>query len=295
MIAPVLLGALLGGGLWLAVTGLVPARPGLAATIAAVTATQPPPPAPALAAWLRPFASAARVLRRHGLPRAGVAQDVAICGLDPLTYLATLTAAGCGGGLTLALLATAATVASGVGWWLPLWLCAIGAAAGAAAAHLRVARRAAARRAQLRAALSVMLDIVVVALSGGAGLEQALVAATSPRLGDSWALRELRSAVVTAGRTGSPAWPHLANLGTATGVAQLVDLAAAVALTGSEGAHVRDSLAARADTLRGRQAAQLKAEARSATQRMILPLMVIGVGYLLFLVFPAIYALTHNL
>jgi len=80
-----------------------------------------------------------------------------------------------------------------------------------------------------------------------------------------------------------------------TGVGQLVDLAAAVALTGTEGAHIRDSLAARAETLRARQAADLKAAARSATQRMILPLMLIGLGYLLFLIFPAIYVLTHSL
>ena len=296
MTGVILLGLAAGGGLWLAVTALLPARPTLAATIAAVTATQPAPPPATLAGWRRPLTSPARALHRHGLPSRNTRRDLAICGREPLTYLATLIGAALAGGLTPALLIGAITAVLGAGSvLLPLWVALAGATAGAAVVHMRLHTQANTRRAQLRAALSVMLDITVVALSGGAGVEQALHEATSPHLGAGWALRTLQTQVVAAARAGTSSWHHFAELGAASGVTQLVDLAAAVALTGSEGAHIRDSLAARAETLRGRQAAELKAAARSATQRMILPLMLIGLGYLLFLIFPAIYVLTHSL
>jgi hypothetical protein len=59
---------------------------------------------------------------------------------------------------------------------------------------------AAARRADLRHALSVLLDLTVIALSGGAGVEQALTEAATPRFGPGgWAARRLHSAIV-AGR-----------------------------------------------------------------------------------------------
>jgi tight adherence protein C len=296
MTGVILLGLAAGAGVWLAVTALLPAAPTLAATIAAVTATQPAPPPPATAGWLRPFTSPARALQRRGLPTRRTRQDLVICDREPLSFLATVIAAAVAGGLAPALLLAAITAGFGAGSLLvPMWVALAGAAAGATIVAVRLRAQATVRRAQLRAALSVILDITVVALSGGAGVEQALTEATSPRLGTGWALRTLQTQVTAAGRAGVSSWHHFGHLGTATGVGQLVDLAAAVALTGTEGAHIRDSLAARAETLRARQAADLKAAARSATQRMILPLMLIGLGYLLFLIFPAIYVLTHSL
>ncbi len=297
MAAVIVLGVLAGGGLCLAYTALVPARPTLAATITAVTTiAPPPPPAPVAGVPVRGIvAPLARALHRHGLPRRGITADLTICDREPVAFLSTqlLVALAAGFGPALPL-AAATSVLGTPSWALPLWALLLGAAAGAAIMQVRLHAAAEVRRAQLRAALSVMLDLTVVAISGGAGVEQALAVATHPRLRGGWALRQLRTAITAAGHAGVTSWQTFTDLGTATGVTQLVDLAAAVALTGSEGAHIRDSLAARAETLRARQAAELKAAARSTTQRMILPLMVIGAGYVLFLIFPAIYAVTTS-
>jgi Flp pilus assembly protein TadB len=234
-------------------------------------------------------------LRAHGLPRASVAADLAVCDRDPGDFLATQVLAALTGGLLPAAVIGTVTTATRTAEWLPVWMLLAGALIGTTVAHLRLRATAQARRAEMRAALSAVLDVTVVALSGGAGIEQALATATAPRLGDTWAMRRLHAAVTAATRTGTSLWTALADLGTATGVTQLRDLAAAVQLTGVEGAHIRNSLTARADTLRARQAADLKAEARSATQRMVIPLMVMGLGYLLFLIYPAVSVLAAHL
>ena len=71
-----LLGAGVGLGLALAVTGLVPARPSLAAAIA----TLRQPPAPVLAPRQRLLHALALPLQWAGLPRPRVRKDLAVLG-----------------------------------------------------------------------------------------------------------------------------------------------------------------------------------------------------------------------
>jgi pilus assembly protein TadC len=295
MTGVIILGLLAAGGLWMALTAVAPVRPTLAATIAAVTTVQPlAAPAATGRRWLP--APVIDALIRHGLPRRSVQVDLAICDREPGDFLATQILAALAGGLVPAAATGAiAAIFGSATWLIPVWALLIGAAIGATAVHLRLRSRAETRRTDMRAALSAVLDVTVVALSGGAGVEQALAVATAPRLGHSWALQRLHTAVTVATRAGTSIWEALADLGAATGVTQLRDLAAAIQLTGTEGAHIRDSLASRAETLRARQASDLKAAARSATQRMVIPLMVIGIGYLLFLIYPSITVLAAHL
>ena len=59
-------------------------------------------------------------------------------------------------------------------------------------------------------------------------------------------------------------------------------------MAGRHGAQVRASLSARAAGLRERQLADIEAAAGATTERMTLPLAVLGVAFLGFILYPAV-------
>jgi Flp pilus assembly protein TadB len=295
------LGAATGLALWWAGDALLPAQPHLPPVLSALnsTATTPTPPvgggqAP-VQSWLaRVVAPTLGWLRRAGLPRPATMRDLALLDRDPARYLTGQLAATLAGLLTpLALAVPAGLLGLHLGWRAPAGLALAAAAAAAALPRLSLHTEAARRRAELRHALSALLDLVVIALSGAAGVEQALTDAS--RIGSSWGMRRLRAAIDAAALARVPPWRTLHQLGADTGVPQLQELASAVHLAGGEGARVRATLTARAATLRARQAAELKGAAKAANQRMILPLMLLGLCYLIFLLYPAIEAVKASL
>jgi tight adherence protein C len=297
----VVLGVLAGAGLWVALDALIPAQPRLSAVLAALNTTALPAPAVTtrggqdLPGWLsRLLAPGLRAARRAGLPRPGTLQNLALLDRDPGAHLATQIGGGLAGLLAPSALGVLATAAGlPVGWQLPLWTGIAAAAAGATIPALSLHTEAAKRRSELRHSLSALLDLVVIALAGGAGVEQAITDAS--RIGTSWGAARLRAAIDAAATARVAPWRTLGRLGTDTGVTQLRDLASAVLLAEQEGASVADTLTARANTLRARQAAELKADAKAANQRMVLPLMLLGLCYLIFLLFPAIEAVKASL
>jgi hypothetical protein len=290
------LGALTGLALWMAADAMLPVRPRLPAVLAALNSTTlPPSPAPTGATdtvpgWLtRLLGPALRGLRRAGVPGAGTLRDLALLDRDPAAHLAAQLVGGLAGLLAPAALVVLADLAGGhLGWQAPAGLALAGAGIGVLLPQARMRGQATQRRAELRHALSALLDLVVIALAGGAGVEQALTDAS--KVGSSWGMRRLRAAIDAAALARVPPWRTLGQLGLDTGVPQLRELASAVQLAGGEGARVRSSLTARANTLRARQAAELKAAAKAANQRMILPLMLLGLCYMAFLLYPAIEA-----
>lgn len=145
---------------------------------------------------------------------------------------------------------------------------------------------AARRRRAFRHALSSYLDLVTVILAGGAGIETALEAAADA--GDGWAFAELRGALARARVLRRSPFATLAELGHELGVPELVELAASVRLAGEQGARVRASMAARAASLRGHQLAEVEAAAQSASERMALPTVLMFVGFLVFIGYPAL-------
>lgn len=139
-------------------------------------------------------------------------------------------------------------------------------------------------------ALSAYLDLVNVILAGGGGIETALVAAADA--GDGWAFAELRHALHRAQRINQPLWTAFDDLGARLGVPELRDLASSIGLAGSQGARIRQSLAIKADTMRRHQIAETEAAAEATTERMNLPTAVLLLGFLIFVVFPAVSAIT---
>jgi len=187
-----------------------------------------------------------------------------------------------GTGLTLTgigpppvVVAVAAAAASVGGFFLP---------------ELTLRERAEGRRRAFRHALSSYLDLVNVILAGGGGIETSLHAAADA--GDGWAFAAIRQALDRARLTNRSPWATFSDLGAELGIEELRELAASVELAGSQGARIRASLAAKADSLRGHQIAETEAAAEAATERMTIPVAVLLFGFLAFIAYPAIHQIT---
>jgi tight adherence protein C len=294
MTVAVVLGCGFGAGLALLAAWLFPARPTLAQAFAALhprttaftvgAAVAMPADSPSRIALLgRPLPP---LLARLGLPRKSALADLAICGRDPGRHLAEQAAMALLGFLTPPAFAALVTLGgTPIGWQLPVWASLICAGLGLWVPDLALATQAVKRRAEMRTAISGMLDLVVISLAGGAGVEQALRDATGDV--DGWAQRALRQAVESAHLRRRPLWQTLGELGEITGVSALAELAAALSMAGTEGARIKATLAARSAALQAHQLADAEAAALSATERMVLPMVGLLGGFMIFLAFPA--------
>lgn len=146
------------------------------------------------------------------------------------------------------------------------------------------------RRRDFRHSLSAYLDLVTIILAGGGGLETALQ--TAADLGDGWAFSEIRTALRKARLTNRTPWDVFDELGQELGVDELRELAAAAHLAGDQGARIRASLAAKADSMRAGQTAAIEAQAEAATEKMLLPVMTLVVGMILFIGFGVVQAIS---
>jgi len=153
---------------------------------------------------------------------------------------------------------------------------------------LSVVQAAEQRRHELRRALSCYLDLVAMSLAGGRGIPEALP--TAARIGTGWAFELLRSTIDRARLVGDTPWAALADLGKRTGMQELQDLGGALMLVADDGAKVRQSLTARASTQRRRQLAEAESAAAKADQSMEMAQVVLFIGFVLFLGFPAVVA-----
>ena len=288
-VAAILLGAGFGGGLWALAVWAFPPRPTLGDLLSRTLDT------PAAAEDIGPVGGRLARLtvplvalqRRAGLPGPRVQGDLRVTGTPVGEHLAGKALLALAGLVapTIAQLALAvAGVEFGIG--LPLVGGILLAAAGFVLPDLRARGRAAAMRDEFRHALSAYLDLVWITLAGGAGVDSALAGAV--QIGQGWAFDRLSGALSTAQLTRVSAWTALRRLGEEIAVDELAELAGSVSLAGTEGARVRASLAARAGSLRAHQLTDAEAQAQSATERMSLPVMLLFLGFLVFITYPAI-------
>jgi len=142
------------------------------------------------------------------------------------------------------------------------------------------------RRRDFRHAVGAFLDLVSMNLSGGRGVPEALM--TASEIGHGWAMWRIRDALANARITGQPPWQALGALGDEIRLDELRDLSAALGLVADDGAKVRDSLTARAASLRRREVADLEGEAGEKSQVMLVAQMLMCAGFMLFLAYPAL-------
>ncbi len=150
---------------------------------------------------------------------------------------------------------------------------------------LTLAERAKDRRRHFRAVVGTFVDLVVLSLAGGVGIEGALLAAS--QVSSDWAIARMGRVLVQARDSGESPWSALGRLGHRFGVLELEELSASLQLAGTEGAKIRQSLSARAVSLRRHEQAEAESAANAMTERLFLPGALLLIGFLFFVGYPA--------
>ncbi|MGO8876858.1 MAG: type II secretion system F family protein [Acidimicrobiales bacterium] len=298
--ALVLLGLCAGFGLVLAAAGLAVRQPSLAEEMArfdrpALETTSRRPLAGR--GPMRTFTRVERSVEQRLVPpekRSERARDLAVTDRTlerHLVVMAVTTLLG-----TLAPLVVAGVLAA-AGWRLPLAVvpvaAALGAVAGVVATAVELRRSAARARHRFLGGLSCWLELVALGQAGGMGVESALDAAT--RISPDPTFSRIGQALQRSRHAGLTPWDELGRLGTELGIQPLDELAASLGLAGAEGARIRASLQAKSASLRRRQMSQAQSQANSVTERLFLPSIVLMLGFLVFVMFPAGVSLAHVL
>lgn len=171
---------------------------------------------------------------------------------------------------------------------IPLLLGLLCAAATFVLVDVNLAQEAARRRRELRRVVASYLDLVSMSLAGSRGIPEALPSAA--RIGSGWGFELLQDTIDRARYTGITPWSALGDLGERVGLRELQDLGATVTRVIDDGARVRKSLAARAQTERRRQLSEIEGQAKKADDSIVLAQMIMAVGFLLLLGYPAVVA-----
>jgi hypothetical protein len=281
----VIAAGILGGlGVFIAVRELVPAPSRLDAALARLDlgAALEPGPRPAPAGRL----AHAIASELHWLPVP--AADLALLGKDRASWIASKVGCGLLGLAVPPLLAALASVAGvGLGWSAPAVISVLCGVGLFFAPDLVTRVKAAERRTDFKRALTSYLDLVALERGAGAGPTEALEAAAA--IGDGWAFRRISAALDAARRAGAAPWTALARLARETGISELADVADIAEVAGQEGAKILGTLAARAASMRAEALAADRATAGSRSTTMVIPIALLGAGFLLLLIFPIVY------
>jgi tight adherence protein C len=147
-------------------------------------------------------------------------------------------------------------------------------------------READARRDELRRTLSTYLDLVAMAMAGGRGHPEALPMAA--QIGDGWTFELLEDTVVGARDAGTTPWAALGELGRRCDISELRDLSVALILVADNGARVRETLMARAESLRQARITAAQEEAKKRSDSIEWNQLVIAGGFVLWLFYPTV-------
>ncbi len=296
MMLSLITGALMGIGGFLLIWALIPQRKSLAQQLAAFDAGR-------VGAAARPVSNVTRDAESQFSRRLGAAlatfcaeqgwqfpslrANLALAGKSFENYLATKVLLAILGLLFVPML-LAGLPAAGLHLpiALPVCLGLILAAVFFFLPDLELKQKAEERRRDFRHTVGAFLDLVSMNLSGGRGVPEALM--TASEIGHGWAMWRIRDALANARITGKTPWQALGALGDEIRLDELRDLSAALSLVADDGAKVRESLTARAASLRRREVADLEGSAGEKSQVMLVAQMLMCAGFMLFLAYPAI-------
>lgn len=241
----------------------------------------------ALPDWLDALGyRAAALLRRTGIDLGALNSDLSVLGRSLERHLVTsllLGLLGFGAPLLVTALGTLAGRPMGS---LPLLACLVLGAAMAALPTARLRSRAAQAHRDFRHVVGSFLDLVSMSLSAGRGVPEALDAASA--LSDDPAMARIRDALAAARLRGETPWAAMGRLGGTLRIDELRDLSAALALVAEDGAKIRESLSARATSMRRRELADAEGRAGENSESMLVAQLVIAIGFIVFLVYPAL-------
>ncbi|WP_216216896.1 type II secretion system F family protein [Amycolatopsis aidingensis] len=269
-------------GITLVIAALVPGRPRLADVLEdREQATTPPPRHPA-------FARLTRLLEHTNI--AAPEDDLDLVGQSRESFLLQRAGLALGGALWVPLLSVILSVG---GVAPPAFLTVLAALAAALAGWLlppsllrHKVRRA---RTAFGGALASYCDLVALGRLGDRGPVEALRYPAT--LGSGWAFRRIRQALDEAVLRGDMPWDGLQRLAASMGVSQLKDLGQILTSAGQGGASIVDTLRAKAAAIRQQQLADRKATSSIRSDRMDIPIALMGIAFIVFLAFPGMYHL----
>jgi len=220
-----------------------------------------------------------------------VLPDLAITGTPPETFAVKVVGYGAG----LALLGPVLWAAmQGVGVHVDLELPGVAAlvlgGAGVVTPFFDLHTAAQRRRRHFCHSLSTYASLVSMAMAGAMGWSSALEVAANVSRRD-WAMTEIAQALLWAEAYRKQPWEGLDRLADRFNLPDLADLARSMAQAG-DGARIRDSLEAKASSLRLKETAALEDAAAATTQKMLLPGVLLMAGYGLLVFYPALAAFT---
>lgn len=295
MIGPLLAGAFAGLGLLLLVVAIRPRRPGLASTLRQIDAArEAADPGFALRQASRPATGMTAQLGRRldqlaaerGWRMTGLRQNLAVTGKSLEEHLANKVMLGAVGLILIPVLTAGLLVAGVV---LPFAIPVLGTFGLAAffffLPDLTLRAEAAEMRKDFRHAIGSYLDLVSMNLAGGRGVPEALSSAA--QIGSGPALDVMRETLAFARLQGLTPWAALGQLGHRIGMNELVDLSAALLLVADDGAKVRESLSARAASMRNRELSDAEGEAGERSETMLVAQLLLCTAFLIFLSYPA--------
>lgn len=284
MTAMVVAGALMGVGVTLVLAGLRAPAPDLRSALARLDASEALGPVDGprgSAGW-----AAGRLAERLRLDRHRA--DLALTGTTVERMAAEKLAYGLVGLVFPALMGAILAVA---GLPVPVAVPAVsGLALGTAMSFLPevdLRRRAARARSDMRRSVCAYLELVALERAADAGAVEALERAAA--IGDDASFQHIRQALLRARLEGRTPWLQLAALAEELRVPELGDVADIMRLSGEDGAAVLPTLRARAASLRTTLLQEDVAAANEASERMSIPVALLGVAFMALLGFPALW------
>ena len=286
----VLAGLLTAAGAVLVLAQLLPTHPPLASALDRLSGAPPRPSAGDITTgggWAGRVGTRLEPHVRHRRAVPVPHQDLSLLRTPVPVFLGHKTGYALLGLAFPPLLAAAVALA---GLALPVALPAAGALGLAVALwfvpDLDTRRRAAAARVEFARAVTAFLDLTALERAAGSGASQALERAAL--IGDSWPFERLRHELMRARWTGTPPWHALTALAVELDLPELGDLAGIMRLSGEEGTAVYDTLRARSRGLRTALLTREQAAANADSERMVIPVALLGLVFLALLAYPAL-------
>lgn len=289
MIRAFLTGAALGLGTWLLLRGFFPARVDLRTRLArhadigshrsGGTGTRVDSLLGRPAVWLL------RSLRAEMLPQ--VEADLAVTERDLVAF--ALEKLKVGGALAVLFPISFYFVGVAHSPLTLLILAVVGFSIGYLVPDLDLKQKAATRRKEFSEVLTGFVGLIAVSISGGGGVNTAMLDATS--IGEGWCFDMIRRALDESFLVGESPWTGFERLGKQLDLLPLVELAGALALAGNSGARVVETLRARAESGRDRELAEALSTAERKSESMGIPIGAMLLGWFLFLGYPAVAGL----
>lgn len=226
-------------------------------------------------------------LAKRGIRYTSLRHDLVLTGQSFETLMGRKVLASVSGFLIgLAALATLRYLAGvGLPTGAPLAVAVIVAVALFVAPDLDVRKEATKRRAEFTEQLSIFLDLVSLKMAGHAAAAAALPEAA--QRGGGWPMMLIRDTLFRARLSGQNEWDALGQLGERIAVPDLRELGALIKLVADDGAQVRTTLSARAASMRRARLADEEGNAEERNQSMRLAHMLIAVGFMVFVGYPA--------